>query len=70
MRFDTIFRVGVIGEAKIVNLLLGGDLGEDQVFIATFFKRQFKFKNKKIKVEIWVFNTEMEKHLHLGMFCC
>ena len=53
MRFDTIFRVGVIGESKTVNLLLGGDLGEDPVFIATFMKRQIKFKNRKIKVEFW-----------------
>ena len=53
MRFDTIYRVGVIGESKIVNLLLGGDLGEEPVFITTFMKRQLKFKKKKIKVELW-----------------
>ena len=53
MRFDTIYRVGVIGESKIVNLLLGGDLGEKPVFITTFMKRQLKFKKKKIKVELW-----------------
>ena len=53
MRFDTIYRVGVIGESKIVNLLLGGDLGDDPVFITTFMKRQLKFKKKKIKVELW-----------------
>jgi len=53
MRFDTIFRVGVIGESKTVNLLLGGALGEDPVLIATFMKRQIKFKKKKIKVEFW-----------------
>jgi len=70
MRFDTIFRVGVIGESKTVNLLLGGALGEDPVLIATFMKRQIKFKKKKIKVEFWIFNTETKKHLHLvDMFC-
>ena len=53
MRFDTIFRVGIVGESKTVNLLLGGDLGEDPVFIATFLKKQITFKKKEIKVELW-----------------
>ena len=53
MRFDTIFRVGVIGESKTVNLLLGGALGEDPVLIATFMKRQIKFKKREIKIEYW-----------------
>ena len=53
MRFHTIFRVGVIGESKTVNLLLGGALGEDPVFIATFMKRQIKFKKRSVKVEFW-----------------
>ena len=53
MRFDTIFRVGIVGESKNVNLLLGGDLGEDPVFIATFLKKQIKFKKREIKVELW-----------------
>lgn len=70
MRFDTIFRVGVIGESKTVNLLLGGALGEDPVFIATFMKRQIKFNKRSVKVEFWIFNTETEKHSHLvDMFC-
>ena len=53
MRFHTIFRVGVIGESKTVDLLLGGALGEDPVFIATFMKRQIKFKKRSVKVEFW-----------------
>ena len=53
MRFDTILRVGIVGESKTVNLLLGGDLGEDPVFIATFIKKKIKFKKKDIKVELW-----------------
>ena len=52
-RFDSIFRVGILGETKTINLIIGGELGEDPIFIAKFIKKHMKINKRRIKAELW-----------------